>query len=126
MNKNGGIRNTFDLVPDAPVTKFTLEMKGGKKSLLVNSRNLCKGTQRATVRLKAQNGLSRDFRPVVKNDCKKGGGQGAVGGGLAPDSSFLARQGGRAGSRARDLAGLANLRPRILDILKIAGKKALC
>ncbi len=76
-SKDGGIRNTFDLVPDAPVTKFTLEMKGGKKSLLVNSRNLCKGTQRATVRLKAQNGLSRDFRPVVKNDCKgKGGGKG--------------------------------------------------
>ncbi len=75
-SKNGGIRNTFDLVPDAPVTKFTLEMKGGKKSLLVNSRNLCKGTQRATVRLKAQNGLSRDFRPVVKNDCKKGKGKG--------------------------------------------------
>ncbi len=75
-SKNGGIRNTFDLVPDAPVTKFTLEMKGGKKSLLVNSRNLCKGTQRATVRLKAQNGLSRDFRPVVKNDCKGKGGKG--------------------------------------------------
>ena len=32
-----GIRTTFESVPDAPVTKFVLEMKGGKKGLLVNS-----------------------------------------------------------------------------------------
>ena len=41
----GGIRNTFDSVPDAPVTKFVLEMQGGKKGLLVNSRNICKHAQ---------------------------------------------------------------------------------
>jgi hypothetical protein len=67
---NGGIRNSFDLVPDQPVTSFKLELRGGKKSLLVNSRNLCKGTQHASVKLDAQNGRERDFRPVVKNDCK--------------------------------------------------------
>ncbi|HET7590464.1 MAG TPA: hypothetical protein VFK14_09850 [Solirubrobacterales bacterium] len=71
-SKHGGIRNTFDLVPDAPVTKFTLKLFGGKKSLIVNSRNLCKGKkQRATVRMNAQNGMRRRFRPVVKNDCGK-------------------------------------------------------
>jgi hypothetical protein len=70
-SKSGGIRNSFEFVPDAPVSKFTLEMRGGKKSLIVNSRDLCKGTQRATVRLRAQNGKSRDFRPVVRNDCGK-------------------------------------------------------
>ena len=75
-SKNGGIRNTFDLVPDAPVTKFTLKLRGGNKSLLVNSRNLCKGTQRATVKLDAQNGRERDFRPVVGNSCAKGKGKG--------------------------------------------------
>ena len=83
-SKNGGIRNTFELVPDAPVSKFTLKMKGGKKSLIVNSRNLCKGTQRATVRLTGQNGMTNNFRPVVANDCKKkgkkGGGKGSKGG----------------------------------------------
>jgi hypothetical protein len=69
---HGGIRNTFDLVPDAPVSKFTLMLKGGQQSLVVNSRNLCKGPkQRATVRLGAQNGRTRNFRPVVGNDCKK-------------------------------------------------------
>ena len=37
----GGIRNTFEAVPDAPVSKFVLEMQGGKKGLIVNSTNLC-------------------------------------------------------------------------------------
>jgi len=68
---NGGIRNTFDVAPDAPVRKFTLELFGGRKSLIVNSRNLCKGKQRATVRFTAQNGLKTYPRPVVRNHCKQ-------------------------------------------------------
>jgi hypothetical protein len=81
-SKNGGIRNTFDVVPDAPVSKFTLKLFGGKKSLIVNSRDLCKGPeQRATVRFSAQNGMARNFRPVVGNDCgKKKGERGEKGG----------------------------------------------
>ena len=38
---DGRIRSTFDFVPDAPLTKVVLEMQGGKKGLIVNSRNLC-------------------------------------------------------------------------------------
>jgi hypothetical protein len=68
---NGGIRNTFDVVPDAPVTKFVLRMKGGEKSLLVNSRNLCKGRNFASVRMVGQNGKRADSRPVVVNGCPK-------------------------------------------------------
>ena len=68
---NGGIRNTFDLVPDAPVTSFVLEMKGGKKGLLENSRNLCKSTNRVAVQMEAQNGRSHDTRPVLTNSCGK-------------------------------------------------------
>ena len=37
----GRIRNTFEAVPDAPVSKFVLEMAGGDKGLLENSANLC-------------------------------------------------------------------------------------
>ncbi len=69
---NGGIRSTFDLVPDQPVTKFVLSMQGGKKGLLVNSRNLCAGTNRAAAKFNGQNGKVHDFNPVLKNDCKKG------------------------------------------------------
>jgi hypothetical protein len=75
-SKAKGIRNTFALIPDAPVSKFRLELLGGKKSLIVNSRDLCKGKQRATVQMRAQNGLARNFRPVVGRSCgaKKGAG----------------------------------------------------
>lgn len=66
-SKNKGIRNTFDIVPDAPVSKFTLELMGGKKSLIVNSTNICKGIHRADVQMDAQNGRSRDFKPKVTN-----------------------------------------------------------
>ncbi len=68
---HGGIRNSFEAVPDAPVTKFTLQMQGGKKGLIVNSRNICNSVQKATVRMEAQNGKTHDFRPKIGNSCKK-------------------------------------------------------
>jgi hypothetical protein len=68
---NGGIRTTFDRVPDAPVSKFVLTMKGGKKGLLENSTNLCAAPNRAKVLLDGQNGKSADQRPVVANSCGK-------------------------------------------------------
>jgi hypothetical protein len=70
---NGGIRNTFNVVPDAPVTQFTLNMQGGKKGLLINSTNLCTTTRRATARFKGQNGRVATLRPVMKNSCRKAG-----------------------------------------------------
>jgi len=70
-SENGGIRNTFETVPDAPVTKFVLKMKGGKKSLLVNSRNLCKARARAKVRMVGQNGKRHNEKPLVQTSCGK-------------------------------------------------------
>ncbi len=70
-SKNRGIRNTFDVVPDAPVDTFTLSMQGGKKGLLVNSTNLCKSTNRADVRMTGQNGKTYNSKPaVVAQGCK--------------------------------------------------------
>ncbi len=71
---NGGIRSTFEAAPDAPVSKFTLQMKGGKKGLLINSANLCKlspKANRATVLLDGQNGKVSDSSPLLANSCKK-------------------------------------------------------
>lgn len=65
------IRNTFATPPDVPVTKFTLEMAGGKKGLLVNSSNICKGVHRAKAQFVGQNGRKYRFSPKVKADCKK-------------------------------------------------------
>jgi len=75
-SRNGGIRTTFDAVPDAPVTKFTLEMRGGKRGLLENSRNICKHTNRAAARLTAHSGRTYNFRPVLRSSsCKKRSGK---------------------------------------------------
>lgn len=68
----GGIRSTFGAVPDAPVSKFTLTMQGGKKGLLVNSRDLCSGPSRSLVQLDGQNGKTADERPLLHNDCATG------------------------------------------------------
>ena len=69
-SQNGGIRSTFEAAPDAPVTKFILEMQGGKKGLIVNSTNICKGKHQAIAAFKGQNGLRHEFKPVVKAQCK--------------------------------------------------------
>jgi len=68
---NGGIRNTFEFVPDAPVTEFTLTMQGGKKGLLQNSTNLCAATHRATAKFTGQNGKPLVIHPKMQNACAK-------------------------------------------------------
>jgi hypothetical protein len=68
---NGGIRTRFQNVPDAPVSKFVLEMKGGKKSLLTSNRNLCGSANRATVKMDGHNGKTHDFKPKLKVTCGK-------------------------------------------------------
>jgi hypothetical protein len=67
----GGIRNSFELVPDAPVSKFVLQMQGGKKGLLVNSRNLCNSVSKVDAQFTGQNGKTHEIEPVLTNTCKK-------------------------------------------------------
>jgi hypothetical protein len=67
---NGGIRNSFEAVPDAPVSEFTLTMQGGKKGLLVNSTNLCAKANRATAKFDAQNGKVVTLHPAMQSACK--------------------------------------------------------
>jgi hypothetical protein len=67
----GGIRSSFESIPDAPVTKFTLEMQGGKKGLIVNSTDLCRKPKanRADARLAGQNGRLDAIEPVLSAKC---------------------------------------------------------
>jgi hypothetical protein len=67
----GRIRNRFELVPDAPVSKFVLTMQGRRKGLLVNSTNICRGKHRATALFQGHNGKERIARPLVKGSCGK-------------------------------------------------------
>jgi hypothetical protein len=70
--KQHGLRNTFEVVPDAPVEKFVLEIKGGKKySLLENSENLCTKTQHASARFVGQNGMVAQLNPKLTISCGK-------------------------------------------------------
>lgn len=77
----GRIRNTFDVVPDVPVSKFVLTVKGGKKGLLINSRNQCpkkvRGKRvkplRAIARIKGQNGKKANQRPKLRRPCGRKG-----------------------------------------------------
>lgn len=92
---HGRIRNTFSAVPDVPVSKFVLTVRGGPKGLLTNSRNQCprkragggkaghgkrahasrarghgKGS-RALARFKGQNGKKANLRPLLRTPCGK-------------------------------------------------------
>jgi hypothetical protein len=72
--KNKGIRNTFEAVPDAPVSRFVLELKGGRKyGLLENSEDICKNRQKAISRFTGQNGKTYDTEPVIQVSCGKKG-----------------------------------------------------
>lgn len=66
---HGGIRTSFEAVPDAPVSKFVLTMQGAEKGLLVNSTGLCAQVSRATVKMNGQNGKAHDFNPELANSC---------------------------------------------------------
>jgi hypothetical protein len=70
--KNGRIRASFESAPDAPVTKFTLEMQGGKKSLIVNSTDICRHKNRAIAQFTGQNGKMHNFNPILKANCVGG------------------------------------------------------
>jgi hypothetical protein len=67
----GGIRTTFDRVPDVPVSKFAMTLPGGKHGLLVASKDLCKGRVKAIVRFKGQNGKKFNKRSILRTPCKK-------------------------------------------------------
>ncbi len=75
-NKNSEVsrlRTRFQNVPDAPVSRFVLQLAGAKHGLLENSANLCKVKNIAQVKAVAQNGKTYDTEPAVGNDCGKRG-----------------------------------------------------
>ncbi|HEY8810504.1 MAG TPA: hypothetical protein VIM28_10840, partial [Solirubrobacterales bacterium] len=69
----GGIRASFEDVPDAPLTKVVVQMQGAKKGLIVNSTDLCAAKHRANAQFSGQNGKSYAAKPVVGASC--GGGR---------------------------------------------------
>jgi hypothetical protein len=76
-SKGGRLINTFAQVPDAPISKFGMRLKGGSNGILVVTESakgrisLCSKKQIAEVDADGQNGKRRDFNVRVKTACKK-------------------------------------------------------
>ena len=66
------VRTRFLHVPDAPVTKFSINFFGGKKGLIENSVDICRHRRRAKLEFRAQNGRRRVTDPSIGTGCKPG------------------------------------------------------
>jgi hypothetical protein len=67
--KGGRLRASFESIPDAPVTKFALDLKGGRKGLLQNSEDLCKSRPKASVRMVGQSGATLNRVTALQTTC---------------------------------------------------------
>jgi hypothetical protein len=71
-----GIRTLFDEVPDAPIDRFVMALRGGDRGLLVNSANICAAPPIASVKAVGQNNRGTVFTSRLRGQCKahhKGG-----------------------------------------------------
>ena len=75
--KGGRLVSTTATIPDAPVSRFDLALKGGDGGILTVTRtanrrfDICKGRHTALVESDGQNGRRADFPVRVKSPCGK-------------------------------------------------------
>jgi hypothetical protein len=82
--KAGAVRAAFEDVPDAPISKFVLNINGGKKGVLENAANLCAGPLRAAALFDGHNAVGSEQSLTFAAGCKKAGkGKSKRGGGAA-------------------------------------------
>jgi hypothetical protein len=69
----GRLVTTFAAVPDAPVSKFSLRLKGGDGGILAvtGDRHLCSSSRVASVQTDGHNGKRRDYLAAMKAPCGK-------------------------------------------------------
>ncbi len=70
-SSRGGLRAHFEALPDAPISKFTMTLPGGRKSLLVNAEDLCAAGGRATARFIGQNNATEVLHPRLGVRCHR-------------------------------------------------------
>ena len=72
IGANGGIGTTFGVVPDLPLTKFTLRFRGGAFGALALTRSICHGVLRLPATFHGQNGRTINARPrIAVRGCRK-------------------------------------------------------
>ncbi len=62
---------TFPEIPDAPISRFTLTIRGGKNGIIQATRDLCRAKPfRGTVRFGGQNGVrAKTAKPRISTAC---------------------------------------------------------
>jgi hypothetical protein len=65
------LRTRFASIPDAPVSKLSLTLNGGKKGFLVLSRDICKASRRISIEMGAQNGRRVEQQLEMGTECRK-------------------------------------------------------
>ena len=74
IGRRGGIATTFPLVPDLPMTRFTLRFRSGRYGPLALTRNICRRALRLPASFTGQNGRAVKVRPrIAVRGCKARG-----------------------------------------------------
>ncbi len=68
---HGGLRASFETAPDAPVSRFVMNLNGGKRGLLVNSVDVCEEPQRANAVFVGHNNVGIKLKPKMEVNCRK-------------------------------------------------------
>jgi hypothetical protein len=69
--KNGFLKTTVPIIPDAPIGHFRLTLLGGSKGYLVNTRDLCSTKSVVKIDYVAQSGRKLTQRVKTKTPCGK-------------------------------------------------------
>ena len=68
----GGLRARFEVLPDAPVTKFTMTLRGGDQGIIANATDTCANPQVATAKFFGQDNDTEAYRIRLRpTSCEK-------------------------------------------------------
>jgi hypothetical protein len=68
----GGLRARFEVLPDAPVTKFTMTLRGGERGIIANATDTCEFPQVATAKFLGQDNDVEAYRIRMRpTSCEK-------------------------------------------------------
>jgi len=65
------VRVSFARLPDIPISRLELALRGGRQGLIVNSESLCAKRMHATASFVGHNGKSHRTRPDIRPGCGK-------------------------------------------------------
>jgi hypothetical protein len=65
----GALRTSFETLPDTPVSTFRLDLAGGSKGLIINSRSLCGQGRKAAVQMLGQNDAVVETKTKLNTSC---------------------------------------------------------